>query len=160
MGASTSAAQMAGKVRAAGKALEKNRSDQLRSLGDDMTVMFDRAVSNDLTVTGTPHGFRNWVTELQAKGKVQGSDTIVFAPVGKSVGPIRVAEQGRNQKAGPVAPRFSKKTGKQLKPRKRKKWSGQTEGKGTWSDATTEIAAKLPSKIRSGFTKAAMEVFK
>ena len=84
---------------------------------------------------------------------------ISFHPTKRSAGPWTVAEFGRNRAAGPrmVGPRLTK-TGKVSKARQRR-YNGQTEGKGTASDALAKIEPMVPEVVDAEVTKAIRKFF-
>lgn len=84
---------------------------------------------------------------------------ISFHPTRRSAGPWTVAEFGRNRAAGPrmVGPRLTK-TGKVSKARQRR-YNGQTEGKGTASDALAQIGPMVPDVVDAEVTKAIRKFF-
>lgn len=84
---------------------------------------------------------------------------ISFHPTKRAAGPWTVAEFGRNRAAGPrmVGPRLTK-TGKVSKARQRR-YNGQTEGKGTASDALAKIEPMVPEVVDAEVTKAIRKFF-
>ena len=84
---------------------------------------------------------------------------ISFHPTKRAAGPWTVAEFGRNRAAGPrmVGPRLTK-TGKVSKARQRR-YNGQTEGKGTASDALAKIEPMVPEVVDAEVTKALRKFF-
>ena len=165
MGTSRSSAEFAGKIRRAADAVAKARKDALLKTGTAMEHEFDRAVAADL---GGDNTFSGWPKAVLVSGsKLQGDSGLSFAPTPRSLGPTRVAQQGRHAgmsgpMQGPGLGGLSKKTGRALKGRKRGKWNGTTQGKGTWDDTIGSVVAKqvIPEKIRPAMTAAMKEVFR
>ena len=84
---------------------------------------------------------------------------ISFHPSKRSAGPWTVAEFGRNQAAGPrmVGPRLTK-TGRVSKTKQRR-YNGRTQGKGTASDALSEIEKQIPRTVDREVVKAIRKFF-
>lgn len=85
------------------------------------------------------------------------SGRVLVGPKSKGVGVWKVAEYGRHPGlgggsyaglSGPALGGFSKRTGKILKGRRRKKWNGTTDPQNTWSEAETIIARETPKRVR------------
>lgn len=163
MGTSRSTAELAGKIRKAADAVAKARKTALTDAGQTLERSFDRAVAADLGGDNTFSGWKQ--APLLSKVTMRGDDGLSFAPAGRSLGPTRVAQQGRHAgmsgpAQGPALAGFSKKTGKALKGRKRGKWNGTTKGKGTWDDAVDSAAKTIPKKISEPLITAMKEVFR
>lgn len=160
--------QFVAKIQAAAAAVEKNRKDQLAHIGANMVETHMAIIVEAL------HGpkFHHWDIPIVVSAKPTGTSGLVFAPVGRSRGPERVAEQGRHQGSarGVSGPGISQKTGltsrtksgglRKVRGRKGKRWNGRTEGKETWTKTVEEFSRILPPKLQSSFLKAMEEVFR
>lgn len=159
MGTSRSVAEFAGKIKKVGPALEKERKRSLDDIGQALQGVFAKAVGSDL---GGDNRFSGWPNASVVGKATVGSDSLAFGPERMSLGPTRVAEQGRNAGAsgpvqGPALKGFTAK-GRQRKV-SRKRWTGSTKGKGTWTSFATEAESSVPKKLRAGFIKAVGKVF-
>lgn len=167
MGTSVSVPQFVGKIQHAAEAVEKNRKEQLKVIGQEMEKVHAGVIVSAL---GGPK-FRRWNVPIVAKAKTTETG-LIFAPQGRSKGPERVAEQGRNQgnAKGFAGPGVNTKTGatsrtkkgdvRAVKARKGKRWNGTTKGKETWTKTTEEFSKTLPPKLQSSFVKVISEVFR
>ena len=84
---------------------------------------------------------------------------ITFHRAGRSAGPWRVAEFGRNQgdASGFAGPGVNRRTGETLRTAsggvrrvrgaRSRKWNGRTRGKGTWSEAERLIGSRAPAVV-------------
>lgn len=126
----------------------------------------DEAVRHDL------HGrqsFKNWRrdNQLEIKGRfdIKSDTEFEVNPTPRGRGPMRVLEQGRNQggAGGFHGPGIGRKTGetarnkngklRKVRSFKAKRWNGQTQGKGTWSDAVGLMQDRVPNRIAKQFHK-------
>lgn len=166
MGTSVSVPEFVGKIKGAAVAIEKNRKEQLKVIGEEMEKIHTGVIESAL------HGpkFRRWNVPIVAKAKPT-TEGLIFAPQGRSHGPEKVAEQGRHRgnAGGFAGPGVNKKTGatarnksggvRNVKAVKGKRWNGTTEGKKTWTKTTAEFSRTLPPKLQSSFVRAVSEVF-
>lgn len=158
MGESRTPAEFAGKIRKAAEEIDKQRAKSFKALGPVMSTIFERQVAGDL---GGDNTFSGWPKAPINPQVTQKSDTLLsFAPARRSLGPTRVAEQGRQEPT--QGPRITSggKSGKRKVSRARaKRYSGSTKPKNTWTHTTEEIAKVLPPKLRTDFIGAAERVF-
>lgn len=119
-------------------------------LGVDAKKDAEQAASADL---GGDPKFSGWAPTLDTKFDHAGSGRISFHPTGKSAGPWTVAEEGRNQSAGPPSP--TKKKGKG----KGRKWNGRTQGKGTAAAALATVAKETPDRFEKELKKVLRKAF-
>ena len=124
--------------------------------GMESKKLAERAASADL---GGDPKFSGWAPTLDTRFDHLDPGKISFKPSRRSAGPWTVAEFGRNQAAGPrmVGPRLTK-TGKVSKARQ-KRYNGQTDGKGTASDALKLIDAKIPQVVEKEVVTAIRRFF-
>lgn len=141
-----------------GRALD----EKLMRLGKDASRFVDEAVratpakSGSLS-DGSMSGWRRGRPfQLQGRARQRGKGTVVVLPAPKALGPMRVLEDGRKARGtGSLYKRgqyTSKKTGatySRLGVSKRN--VGATEGKKTWTHATTAMARYVPPAGRREF---------
>lgn len=95
---------------------------------------------------GADGGFSGWprLGALQARyseHREPGGVTVHRTP--RSAGGWRVAEEGRNQAAGPPAP-AGRVPGSR---RTRRRWNGRTHGLGTWTDVEQLVFQRTPARV-------------
>jgi hypothetical protein len=169
----TSTAEFVKRINAAGKAMDpKMLEKRLGRLGSKLKPIGPATAAADLGSDSAFSGWRNGGIPLQLAYKTDGGMLLMHRS-GRSAGPWRVAEQGRNQgnagggmafgpgilrsgsNAGTTAFRTRKngdfildKEGrrqvKKVREFKRKRWNGYTQGKGTWSK--TEVALESSAR--------------
>lgn len=146
------------------KLLEK----RLGSLGSKLKPIGPATAQADLGADSAFSGWRNGGIPLTLAYKVKGGMLLMHRS-GKSAGPWRVAEEGRNQGnaggiAGPGVIRSgdnmgmtarTKKTNRVRKVRvfKAKRWNGYTRGKGTWSKTETALESGARRLLPTVVTK-------
>ena len=113
-----------------------------------------RADLGDMSMSGWRRGNPH---EIVGRFDLQGDSAVAMTPSPKGRGPMRVLESGRNQgNAGGVSgPGISAdgttrrtKSGavRKVRARRGRRWNGTTRGKGTWTDATKIMEAKMPAR--------------
>lgn len=144
-----------------GRALEA----KLLELGKDASKFVDDAVrstpaKNGTLGDGSMSGWRRnspFKLDGAARAVKQGGKAqVVVSPSRRALGPMRVLEDGRKASTKGefrvVGQRFSKKSGYLVDKRRRvKRSSGATEGKQTWTRATTVMARYVPIAGRRQF---------
>lgn len=96
-----------------------------------------KAASVDL---GGDPKFSGWAPTLDTRYDIVGPGKVSFHPSKRSAGPWTVAQDGRNQAAGPAI-------GGKGKGGKRKRWNGRTSGKNTANEALALIDAEAPKVV-------------
>jgi len=127
-----------------------------------------RAAAADL---GGDPKFSGWAPRLATKVK-RTKGGAILQPTRKSAGPWKVAEQGRNQGAGPNVfhgPGVNRRTGltsrtkagniRKTRGRKAKRWNGRTVGFGTATDALAVMERELPKIAEKGARKVTQRHF-
>ncbi len=109
----------------------------------------ERAASADL---GGDPKFSGWNAPLVTRYDIVGPGRVSFHPTPRSAGPWTVAQDGRNQAAGPAI-------GGKGKRGSRKRWNGRTRGKGTADDALRAIEPKVPKLVETQIGRAIRKVF-
>lgn len=140
--------------------LDKVQADLERlgwaEVGKELAPEVDRAVNATLGDQSMSGWTRDNPIEIVGSYKV--SRESVFISAGKSSGPMRVLQDGRNQgnAGGFAGPGVSKdgttrrnKNGavRKVRARKAKRWNGTTKGKDTWAHAAEAMAAKAPGVV-------------
>jgi len=109
-----------------------------------------KAASADL---GGDDKFSGWAkAPLVTRYDIIGPGRVSFHPTPRSAGPWRVADEGRNQAAGPAI-------GGKARGGRRKRWNGRTQGKGTATDALAAIEPKVPKLAEQQVARAIRKVF-
>jgi len=93
--------------------------------------------------------FSGWKPTLDTRYDIVGRGQVLLKPTRRSAGPWTVATDGRNQGdagIGPMQGPTLTKTGRVSRAR-RKRWNGQTKGKGTADDARAAIERKAPGVV-------------
>ena len=117
-----------------------------------------KAASADLG--GDPR-FSGWAPTLDTAYDIIGPGRILFKPKRSAAGPWRVAEDGRNAGTagiGPMQGPTLTRTGRVSRAR-RKRWNGQTQGKGTATDALAAIDKKVPGVVDKQIGRAVRKFF-
>ena len=97
--------------------------------------------------------FSGWAkAPLVTRYDIVGPGRVSFHPTPKSAGPWTVANDGRNQAAGPAI-------GGKGKRGSRKRWNGRTRGKGTADDALKAIEPKVPKIVDDQVARAIRKAF-
>jgi hypothetical protein len=129
-----------------------------KELGDDATSHAlgkmakgeaTKAASADL---GGDPKFSGWAPTLDTRYDIIGPGRVSFHPSRRSAGPWRVAEDGRNQAAGPAI-------GGKGRKGSRKRWNGRTRGKGTATDALQLIEREAPKVAQKRLDTAIRKFF-
>lgn len=126
--------------------LEKELGDDSigHAMGKEAKKIAEKAASADLG--GDPQ-FSGWRPKLDTRYDIVRPGAIVLHGTRRSAGPWRVAEEGRNQQAGPrLADSTMTPTGRRRRGRRRR-WNGQTVGKDTWSDAVSDMDRAIPKVV-------------
>jgi len=134
----------------------------LRDMGTEALSVASRHAASDL---GGDRAFSGWRrgapipldTRLRSGSGTEPS--IIMSPPKRSAGPWTVAEFGRNAAFGPrlTGPRLTK-SGRVSRAR-RKRYNGRTAGKHTASNASREMAIKLPKIANKGIKAATRKRF-
>ena len=129
---------------AIGHALGKMAKDEAR-----------RAASADL---GGDPKFSGWKPTLDTRYDIVGRGKVLLKPTARSAGPWTVAQFGRNAAGGPVQGPMLTRTGKVSRAR-RKRYNGQTKGKGTADSAIAAIDRMAPGVVDAQVVKAIRKTF-
>ena len=116
------------------------------------------AASADL---GGDPKFSGWKATLDTRYDIVGRGKVLLKPTRRSAGPWTVANDGRNQGdagIGPMQGPTLTKTGRVSRAR-RKRWNGQTQGKGTADDALAAIKKKAPGVVDAEVGRALRKAF-
>ncbi len=132
-----------------------------REMGKEGQAISDKFLRRDL---GGDKSFSGWnrgapiPADTALRNTADGS-TILAPSKRGSAGVITTVTQGRNAAFGPrlVGPRLTR-TGRISKARQRR-YNGRTRGKGTATDATVEMARKLPPIADKAVLKIARKRF-
>ena len=108
-----------------------------------------KAASADL---GGDPKFSGWAPILDTRYDLVGPGKVSFHPSRRSAGPWTVAQEGRNQAAGPAI-------GGKGRRGTRRRWNGRTRGKGTSDDALKAIEPKVPKIVETQVSRAIRQVF-
>ena len=141
-----------------GRALD----ERLLKIGKEASRFVDDAVKATPSKLGSladgsmSHWRRGRPFRLYGVAKVAGRARVVVAPAPQSRGPMRVLEDGRKastkgQLYGKATRKATKKRGTYTQLAMRKRTSGATEGKRTWTHATTVMARYVPPAGRREF---------
>lgn len=124
----------------------------LSAAGKQLAPLVNKAVADDigdLSMSGWRRG-----NPRPIKGRYTISDSgLALTPT--APGHMRVLEQGRNQGnaggfagpgigAGGLTARAKSGAVRKVRARRGRRWNGSTQGKGTWSDASAQIATEAP----------------
>ena len=93
--------------------------------------------------------FSGWKPTLDTRYDIVGRGQVLLKPTRRSAGPWTVANDGRNAGdagIGPMQGPTLTKTGRVSRAR-RKRWNGQTKGKGTADTARAAIEKKAPRVV-------------
>ena len=116
------------------------------------------AASADL---GGDPKFSGWKPTLDTRYDILGRGRVLLKPTRRSAGPWSVANDGRNAGSagiGPMQGPTLTKTGRVSRAR-RKRWNGQTQGKGTADTARAAIEKKAPDVVQVQVGKAIRKAF-
>jgi len=105
--------------------------------------------------------FSGWKPTLDTRYDIVGRGQVLLKPTRRSAGPWTVAQSGRNAGdagIGPVQGPTLTRTGRVSRAR-RKRWNGQTQGKGTADDARAAIDKKAPGVVQVQVGKAIRKAF-
>ena len=121
-----------------------------KAMGDALGIMAKaeakKAAEADL---GGDDRFSGWKPTLDSRYDILGRGRVLLKPTRRSAGPWSVANDGRNAGnagIGPMQGPTLTKTGRVSRAR-RKRWNGQTQGKGTADDARAAIEKKAPGVV-------------
>lgn len=136
---------------------EKELTDDAigHSLGKMAKDEARRAASADL---GGDPKFSGWKFALDTRYDIVARGRVLLKPTPRSAGPWTVANDGRNAAGGPVQGPMLTKTGKVSRAR-RKRYNGQTKGKGTADNARAAIERKAPGVVDVHVGKAIRKSF-
>ena len=118
----------------------------------------EKAAKADL---GGDAKFSGWKPTLDTRYDIVARGKVLLKPTRRSAGPWTVATIGRNAGSagiGPVQGPTLTKTGRVSRAR-RKRWNGQTQGKGTADDARAAIERKAPGVVDVQVGKAISKAF-
>lgn len=128
------------------------------ALGKMAKAEATKAASADL---GGDPKFSGWKPTLDTRYDIVGRGQVLLKPTRRSAGPWTVAQSGRNAGAAGVGPMQGPtltRTGRVSRAR-RKRWNGQTQGKGTADDARAAIDSKAPDVVEVQVGKAVRKFF-
>lgn len=113
-----------------------------------------------LNVSGTPGMFRGWPVKLETGYTLEADPgQFTIGPKGRSAGPWRVADSGRNPVVvGPNLPTFNK-SGKAKRQKHAKRYNGRTDGFGTWSKVEELVDKKVPGRVQTQVDVALIKTF-
>lgn len=135
------------------------------AVGKDAQGDIKDAVRGDLGDTSMSGWRRGSPIDASAtRVTANGDGSVTVSPAGKSAGPMRVLESGRQAyTAGDSRTagfRTRKRDGARVQKNRRVKRNvGATKGKGTWSDAEQLIDQRTPRRVYRETTKVLREVF-
>lgn len=133
---------------------------RLIEIGVKLKPVGPAAAAGDL---GGDAAFSGWpkAEALEAAFKLHTSGAgLTMHRTGRTAGPWRVAESGRHPMIGPFKPNITK-TGKLAKKQKtHSKYSGSTDGFGSWTKATVAMAAKAAPLMRKAQNQAVLDAFR
>ena len=121
----------------------------------------EEATSAASTDLGGDPRFSGWKPTLDTRYDIVGRGKVLLKPTRRSAGPWTVAQSGRNAGdagIGPLQGPTLTKTGRVSRAR-RKRWNGQTQGKGTADDARAAIEKKAPGVVNVQVGRAIRKAF-
>ena len=122
-------------------------------IGDNSFKVPGRRVSVHPADLGGDDRFSGWAkAPLVTRYDLVGPGRVSFHPTPRSAGPWRVADEGRNQAAGPAI-------GSKGRRGSRKRWNGRTQGKNTATDALAAIEPKVPRLAEQQVARAIRKAF-
>ena len=138
--------------------LQKELTDEalMHDIGKMAKAEATKAASADL---GGDPMHSGWGVPLVTRYDIVGPGKLSFHPSRKSAGPWRVAEEGRNQTAGPSLRSSSMTPTGRKRKAKARRYNGQTKGKDTATDALRAIEPKVPKLVDQQIGRAIRKVF-
>jgi len=120
-----------------------------------------RADLGDMSMSGWRRGNPH---EIAGRFDLVGDSSVAMTPGKRGRGPMRVLEQGRNHGnasgfSGPgigsdgTTARTKSGGVRKVRARRGRRWNGTTQGKGTWTDATKIMEAKMPARYEREFVQ-------
>lgn len=128
------------------------------ALGKMAKAEAETAASADL---GGDPKFSGWKPTLNTRYDIVDRGKVLLKPTRRSAGPWTVAQSGRNAGdagIGPMQGPTLTKTGRVSRAR-RKRWNGQTQGKGTADTARAAIEDKAPGVVDVQIKRAIRKAF-
>ena len=133
----------------------------LMPMAERAQKIVDAQVAADLTQSDFSGWRRGAPIKLETKIKPLPSNAMLISPTKATAGPFTVLELGRNPGEagiGPIQGPMLTKTGR-ISRKRRKRFNGQTKGKGSSTKAVADIDAAMPRLAEDGIRQVMVRHF-